>query len=187
MISLHMQNKTKISIIAVAILIVLGIVSRFIPHSWNMTPVGAIALFASAYFGLKYSTIAIIVLMFASDIFLGFYSIPIMISVYLGFILTALIGRAISKKKSFIAIITASLSSSFLFYIITNFAVWRWSPLYEQSFSGLVESYTMALPFFRNQLFGDLVYTMIFFGAFSLVIKYLHRPKKEVLKINSYI
>ena len=47
--------------------------------------------------------------------------------------------------------------SAFIFYFITNFGVWLFSNFYEKSFFGLIECYTLAIPFFGNTLLGTLV------------------------------
>jgi hypothetical protein len=65
---------------------------------------------------------------------------------------------------------TASLISSLAFFLITNFAVWAFFSWYPHTFAGLVSCFTLALPFFRNTLLGDLVYSGIFFGAYELML-----------------
>lgn len=46
--------------------------------------------------------------------------------------------------------------ASFFFFLISNFGVWlSWYP---QTWSGLLDCYVMALPFYRNTLIGDLVF-----------------------------
>ena len=54
--------------------------------------------------------------------------------------------------------------------MVTNYAVWQFSPWYEKSLAGLLESYTLALPFFRNTLLGDLFYSAVLFGAYEAVV-----------------
>ncbi len=66
------------------------------------------------------------------------------------------------------SLLLASVSSSVLFFVITNFAVWIGSPFYPQNFAGLLESYTAGLPFLNNGVLGDLFYNTLFFGAFYL-------------------
>ena len=54
--------------------------------------------------------------------------------------------------------------------------VWVATPLYQKTFSGLITCFVMAVPFFRNTLFGDIFYVAIFFGVYELVY-YLVRKK----------
>ncbi len=55
-----------------------------------------------------------------------------------------------------------------LFFLITNFGVWLHTGLYAKTWGGLVQSYTLALPFFRNTLLGDLGFVGLLFGAYEL-------------------
>jgi len=58
-----------------------------------------------------------------------------------------------------------------IFFLVSNFGVWL-TPIfgYEQSVSGLLRCYTLALPFFRAMLIGDLIYVPLLFGAFFVLI-----------------
>ena len=106
--------------------------------------------------------------MFLSDIFLGFHkTIPF---VYLSFIIIALIGGLIKTNK-WQSLLKASLVSSILFFLITNFGVWATSGMYAHTWAGLIRCYELALPFFRNTLMSDIVYTAVLFGAYGLAIK----------------
>ena len=66
-------------------------------------------------------------------------------------------------------VVLASLSGSTIFYLISNFGVWAFSPMYAKTFTGLVQCYSLALPFYGTSLMGDLVYSAILFGAYQLV------------------
>jgi|SRR3989344_929145 len=159
----------KLKLIISLILIALGVATRLLPHFWNFTPIAAIALFAGVYLNRRTAVILPLAAMLTGDLLIGFYAWPIMISVYGSFILTGLIGSMVKKQKSFETILAATIFSSVLFYLITNYAVWQFSPWYEKSFAGLIESYTLALPFFRATLIGDLFYVGVFFGSYELV------------------
>jgi len=118
--------------------------------------------------------------MFISDIFLGFHKT--MIYVYVSFLLIVLIGRLI-KKDNWQSLILASLTSSILFFIITNFGVWQLGLMYPKTVDGLFQSYTMALPFFRNTFLGDLIYSFSFFYGFEFFSKFF--DKKLVVTTRS--
>ncbi|MBI5326062.1 MAG: hypothetical protein HZB41_12450 [Ignavibacteriae bacterium] len=45
--------------------------------------------------------------------------------------------------------------------------------LYPQTYVGLINCYTMAIPFFRNSIIGDLTYCTVMFGGFVLLEKYV--------------
>ncbi len=158
----------KFSIFITVLLIIVGISTRLMPHAWNMTPITAIALFASVYLGIRYSLFIVFATMFISDLFIGFYDWRIMFSVYAGFAVAGIIGILVRKHKTIVNVILGAISSSVFFFIFTNWAVWQFGAMYEHSFAGLLESYAMALPFFKNMIIGDIAYSGILFGSFEL-------------------
>ncbi len=131
-------------------LIFFAILSRFLPHPPNFTPIAAIALLSSKGFTNRWVVFLIpIVSLFISDLFIGLHAtIPF---VYISFILIALLGMYVKK----INIISVLLSST-IFFLVSNFGVWLL--YYPISTEGLVQCYTLALPFFLNTVLGDLVY-----------------------------
>lgn len=151
------------------ILIVAGVAGRLLPHPWNATPLTAITLFASAYLGLRYSSIVVLTVLVASDMLLGLYQWQIMLSVYASMILVGMIGYTQRKKRTVSRTTLSALGASLVFFFVTNWAVWQFGTMYPHTWYGLFESYFMALPFFKNALLGDLVYTGTLFGIFELV------------------
>jgi uncharacterized membrane protein len=147
------------------VMILGGILMRLVPHLPNFTPIAAIALFGGTYLNKKYAFIVPLVAMFISDIFLGFHST--MIYVYGSFLLTGVIGLWLKNHKNAKNVVGAALFSSVLFFLITNFGVWA-TGWYPKTLSGLMQSYVMGIPFFRNTILGDLCYTGVFFGAYEL-------------------
>jgi hypothetical protein len=55
--------------------------------------------------------------------------------------------------------------SSVSFFVLSNFAVWAAYDMYPKNFGGLMTSYTLALPFFRHAVEGDLLFTSAFFAT----------------------
>lgn len=139
---------------------------RLLPHLPNFTPIAATALFGGTYLNKKYAFIVPLLAMFISDIFLGFHAT--MPYVYGSFILTGAIGVWLKNHKNAKNVFGAAMLSSVLFFLITNFGVWV-QGAYPRDISGLLQSYVMGIPFFRNTILGDLSYTGIFFGCFELV------------------
>lgn len=161
------------------IIILFAVVMRLLPHPPNVAPIGAMALFGGVYLNKKYALLVPLIALFISDIFLGFY--PEIIFVYGSFFMIGLIGLWLRKHKTFRNVIFASIGSSILFFIITNFGVWLMSTLYDKSFSGLLETYIMGLPFFRNTLLGDLGYVGIFFGSYEYILFILSTRKSAFM------
>ena len=145
----------------------LSFAARFLEHAPNFVPIGALALWSGAYLPKKYALFVPLLIMLASDALIGFYSWQVMISVYAGFMVMGLLGWWVKREKSVDHVILASLAGALIFYVITNFAVWAASAWYPHNLYGLLSSYTLALPFFRNSLLGDLFYGAVFFGAYQ--------------------
>jgi hypothetical protein len=104
--------------------------------------------------------------MFATDLIIGFHNV--MIPVYACFAFTVLLGVFIQKRQKVWTIASASVISSLVFFLVTNLPFW-FGTRYPNSISGTIESYTLALPFFTNQLAGDLFYNTLLFGVFALI------------------
>jgi hypothetical protein len=140
---------------------------RLLPHPWNFTPITAMALFSGAHFRTRGAAFAIpLAALFLSDILLGFYST--MFVTYFSFALVVLMGMVFARTRSWGTITVTAVSSSLLFFVVSNFGVWLFDGLYPRNAQGLVACYTAALPFFQGTLVGDLVYTLSFFGLFRL-------------------
>lgn len=153
------------------LMVLVAAFSRLIPHPWNFTAVGAMALFGGAYFSSKRQSLLIpMAALLLSDLVLGFHST--MIYVYLAFALVVVMGWALREERSALRIGTLSLVTSSLFFLISNFGVWAMGGLYTQNWQGLVQCYGAAIPFFDNQIFGDLFFSALLFGGYETV-KYL--------------
>lgn len=174
-----------------ALMVFAAAAMRLLPHWPNFTPVGAMALFAGAYFASRRAALAVpLVAMFISDVALtaspgfasahsllhffdsaatryGWRSFESMLPVYGCFIATVGIGLLLRRRTLLVAPL-ASLAASTLFFLVTNFAVWSGSSMYSQDLTGLANCYVAGLPFFQNAVLGDLFYTGVLFGAFEL-------------------
>lgn len=152
----------------VTLMVVAAAFIRLVPHPPNFTPIAAMALFGGAYFTRKWAAFVIpLAALFVTDMIIGFHGF--MIAVYISFALVVVIGMLALKKVKVKNVLLASVSASVLFFVITNFAVWIGSPFYPQTALGLIESYTLAIPFFWNTLLGDLLFTAAIFGAYELL------------------
>jgi len=147
-------------------LIIIGILLRFIPHTANFTPVAAIAIFAGVYLNKKQALIVPILVMVLSDIFLGLHNVVVF--TWGSFILVTLLGMWAKNHKTVKGIISTSVVSSVLFYVITNFGVWMMG-WYPQTAKGLLDCYILGLPFLRNFGVATLIYTAVFFGTYEFI------------------
>ncbi|HLC39186.1 MAG TPA: DUF6580 family putative transport protein [Patescibacteria group bacterium] len=145
-----------------------GAALRLLPHEPNFTPIAAIALFSGVNLSRKQALIIPILTMLAADIFIGFASFWVTISVYGSFLIISLLGLWLKNHQKIQNMVMVSLTGSFIFFFLTNFAVWAATPWYEKNLQGIINCYYMALPFFRNTVLGDLFYVAVIFGLFEL-------------------
>jgi hypothetical protein len=106
-----------------------------------------------------------------SNSFLGLYSH--MEVIYGSFILVVCVGLMLRRKRTPLRIAGAALSSSIIFFVITNFGVWAFGSLYPKTIAGLATCYVAAIPFFQNTLVGDALYTAVLFGGFALAERWI--------------
>ena len=152
----------------IASVIVLAIVVRLIPHPFNFTPVGAAALFAGATLARKWLAFLVpLAAMLVSDAVIGFHSaMPVVYGCFAAAVCIGFVLRG--RTRSPFALLGRAVASATLFFLVTNFWVWMTSTtLYPHTFSGLVTCFVAAIPFYENQLAGDVVYTAVLFGGLA--------------------
>ncbi len=154
----HTMNKHHL-ILAVCALLCFAVVARLVPHAPNLTPIAAIAFIGSLYLGRAWALLLPVLALALSDLFIGFYDWRIMLTVYGSYALVGLASIVAARQRSVPIIGASVVSASILFFLTTNAAVWAFSPWYEKSIAGLLYAYELGLPFFRNMLMGDLLYT----------------------------
>jgi hypothetical protein len=89
--------------------------------------------------------------------------------VYGSMVLVVAIGRFV-RERGVLGALLGALAGGAAFFAITNFAVWL-GDLYPHTPSGLADCYIAALPFYRNQIAGDLLFTGALFGAHALALQ----------------
>ena len=182
-INTNTKDQTKSEFLLAAGLVVIAIATRLLfnsIHVYNFNAVIATAIFAGAYLNRsRYALFVPLVAMILTDAIIGFYDTPYMAVVYGSFILAFVIGRFYSAKPSFLRYIVVTLGGSLVFFLITNFAWWPfYTTLYPHTIGGLIQSYTMALPFYKNSLISDLTFTAVLFGGFEMAKVFLPKEKK---------
>ena len=156
-------------------LIALGVLSRFLFHIDNFTPVLAIALFAGMYLPKKSSLIVPLAMFIIADAFVGFHS---MIAFTWGSaLLIVLLGWKVKENKRITTVIGGSVLGAILFYIITNFGVWAFYTTYAKSWAGLLDCYIAAIPYFRNTLTSTLLYIGVLCGLYEITALKLRNTK----------
>jgi len=164
-----LTKKGKTLELVVALLfVVIGVSLRLLPHPPNFAPILAIALFGGVYLSRKIAFILPIFAIAISDIFIGYYGVVLMIAVYGTFLLSVILGFWLKKHKKWYTVGGIAILSAVLFFLITNFAVWAFTPWYAKTLSGIIQCYLLAIPFFRNTILGNLFYVTVFFGAYEV-------------------
>ena len=157
----------KNNIIFIGLILLAGFI-RLIPHPWNFTPLLAACIFS----GRKIKPIGLAIFVpllaiFLGDTFIGFYSG--MVWVYAGYIFTISISVYFRKSNTLNSKLLNVVFGSFIFFIISNFSVWISGLLYPLNIVGFSECYIAAIPFYKNTLFGTILYSGIFFGIAEIL------------------
>jgi len=155
------------------LLIIIGVISRLVPHPANFTALGGLSVFAGRRFSLPKAVFLTLAVMVVSDIFLGFG--PVTPYVYAGFAGYILLARILAKKWYILA--AAPVLGSAWFFLISNFGVWL-GGWYPHTLAGLTGCFVAAIPFYRNTLLGDVAFTIAFF-ALEAIYKKIVATKKE--------
>lgn len=172
-----MKEKLNMHFGIVCLIIVIAAATRLIDHPSNFTPIGAMALFGAAYFSKKgYSFLIPLIALWLSDLALNNikyaeyyegFSFMGNTWVYASIALIVAGGFFLLKKINVVNIGIASILAAVVFFLVTNFGSWLADPMYTKDFTGLMHAYEMGIPFFRNTLFGNVIYAGVMFGAYE--------------------
>lgn len=156
------------------LLLAFGVVGRWISPVWNFTPLAAVTVLGGYYFRQSLPALLLPVGVLAlSNILLPTYPHwQVHAAVYAMMIVPLALGRAArgaqgwrqqAKHFAMCGFVPATL-----FFLVTNFAVWAFTPYYAKTLAGLANCYWMAVPFYRWMLAGDLFYLTTFAGCLAL-------------------
>jgi hypothetical protein len=158
--------------------VVLAIAARFMllaaPHSWlNFTPVGASLLFFGARGPRKQAWIPVLMLA-GSDVVLTLfhyqYSFTLdHLATWAWYAAVIGLGMLLSRKASPARIAGASVATAVSFFALSNLAVWLVWNMYPHTLSGLTACYSAAVPFFRNELVSDLLFSAVMFSIPAVI------------------
>jgi hypothetical protein len=146
------------------LLILLGAVSRLLPHPPNISPIAAIGLFSGAYGRGHARWLVPVAAVLLADLALGRSDIVPMLFVCAGFACSGLSGRWLLRTSDAPArVAVAALFASMAFYAISNVGCWLVGGL-PRTAAGLMESYLTGLPYLGLTIFGDLAFSLVFFA-----------------------
>jgi len=145
-------------------LIAVAVGWRIINHDYQIAPnleiVTSVSVIAAIVLGFRAAIIVPISTMVISDLIIGNSSIFMFTWSSFAIIgISALLLRKLNKqpKKQVLYSVGFAAVSSLLFFVVTNFGVWT-QGWYTMTWSGLVTCFTMAIPFYRATLIGNLIF-----------------------------
>ncbi len=156
--------------------------TRILPHPDNFSPIAAMGLFGAAYFQRRWMVVLVpFAGLFLSDLvlnnviyrnFFPDFTWYTSLWIYAAFALVMLLGWVLLRervKPGRVAV--ASLLSSGIFFLVTNFSVWLESGMYSKTWAGLLGCYAAGLPFLTNTVLGDLCFSAVLFGVYAWATK----------------
>ena len=176
------MKKLNLQTGVLSIIILLAAFTRIMPHPPNFSPMAAIGLFGAAHFAKKWQAFFIpLIGIWVSDLvinnyvysssssnFVWFYSgfywqyISYILIIFAGLFI---FNRGISLTKTF----GGMISSSGIFFLVSNFGVWAGGTMYPKNFGGLITCYAAGVPFIHNTIISDALFTTVLFGTYYLL------------------
>ncbi|AOS43108.1 hypothetical protein Verru16b_00149 [Lacunisphaera limnophila] len=181
---------------AALILIILALGYRLLPTldmAWaNFPPLMALAFCGSVYFRNRWMWLIPFAGLCLTDLYINWFyareygyhwELSGFIARAASFGLALGLGTWVSRRKSWLWLLNGSLIGALVFYFITNTQSWFSDPFYAKSLAGWWQAMTIGHPeypptifFFRNTLFGDLMFTGIFAGVMEWLAKRAEEP-----------
>ncbi len=154
------------------VFILFAIVVRFLPHPLAFTPVAAALLYFGAR-GPRRQLWVPLALICASDVVLtkvvyGFTFSWDHFVTWAWYAGVLWMGTKLGRHLSAVRIGGAAILSSVSFFLLSNLAVWACWDMYPRTLAGLGSCYAAGVPFFRNAVAGDLLFTAAMFAAPAL-------------------
>ena len=176
------MKKLNLQTGVLSIIILLAAFTRIMPHPPNFSPIAAIGLFGAAHFAKKWQAFFIpLIGIWVSDLVINNYVYSSSSSnivwfysgfywQYISYILIIFAGlfifnRGISITKT----VGGMISSSGIFFLVSNFGVWAGGTMYPKNFGGLITCYAAGIPFIHNTIISDVLFTTVLFGTYYLL------------------
>ncbi len=189
------MNKQTTKILLVAAVLLITVTMRILNielHIYNLIPIAALGIFSGSVLKNKYQAYLIPLLaMLLSDIGIalfthmqGFYGISQFVN-YGALVLVTFVGTYLAKR-SVVNIAGFTIGGSMIFFLLSNVGTFL-TGYYGYSFEGFVTCFTMAIPFYKNEMantfflnsfMGDLCFSYLAFGIY-----FLAKQKIPVLRL----
>jgi hypothetical protein len=136
--------------------------SRFIPHPPNFTSLIALSFYVPVLLGLRF--LPVLLISFAiTDLIIGYHTGTHW--TWGSVLVIGLLSQCFNKNINYR--LTGALLGSSLFFLITNFGVWT-TGMYSYTFSGLLNCYVLAIPFFTYSLISTLLFSLLIETSYKL-------------------
>jgi hypothetical protein len=179
---MNKQNKTLV--FSAGLLVITAAFTRVFPHAPNFTALGAMAIFGGSVIkDKKLAFLLPLAALLLSDVCLqlftstkGFYGTT-QFFVYGAFLIITALATLVSKR-SVSNIALAAVWSGVIFFVLSNLGVWVSSNTYPKTMAGLSACYAAAIPFYKNEFFGNFIlnsimsnvfYSALMFGVYAYV------------------
>jgi hypothetical protein len=142
---------------------------------WNLSAVGAVALFAASRLGFVGGLVFAAVALALKDLCLYLTTpwwepYPLSWAYFAGYVLAGwlLLRRSASVGRA----AGVGFGCGLIFFVVSNFVSWLEMALpYDRSLAGLLDSYVAAIPFYRGTFLGDTFLTAALFAAYPLLAR----------------
>lgn len=157
------NTQTLKKIIIASILIAIAVAWRIVNHNYGLAPnlelVTMVSVLAAVIIGLRAAIAVPLATMVISDMIIGNSSI--FIFTWSSFAVIGLCAMLLRKfndkpKTQILSSVGFAIASSFLFFFVTNLGVWL-QGWYPATMAGLVNCFTLAVPFYRTMLIGNMI------------------------------
>ena len=163
---------------AAYVVLILAILSRFLPHvlhtaAWGVTALGGGLLFTGSRWdrSTRWQAALAVLAIAVSDWVLttGVYGYPFHASAYVAtwawYGLVCVAASAwLYRRASAARVAVAALASSTGFFLLSNGMVWAGGTMYPRTMAGLAACYTAGLPFYRNDALSTVAVCILLFG-----------------------
>jgi hypothetical protein len=165
-------------LIIVSGLIILASIWRLVHIDFNFSPVYAIALFSTAFISDKRISFFLpLLVMLISDYFVGYHNT--MVFVYGSLVLTGFLGLYLKERFNPLNLLLTSVGCSVIFFVVTNFGHWYMTDMYSKDLTGLLLSYEMGIPFYKNTLLSSVIYSFVLFYGMVLIDRTMLKTEKK--------
>ncbi|MBK9631911.1 MAG: hypothetical protein IPO62_12755 [Saprospiraceae bacterium] len=150
------------------------IISRIVPHAPNFTAAIAGLLLGAVVIRHSLGLVLILLSYMMADLGINYFKygtigvsteqfywiyFPLAIIYYLNRMMT-------ENSQSPLKIQGLGILSSLFFFLFSNIGVWGSSTMYSKDVSGLLQCFTLALPFLANEMAGTFFYSLVLFTVY---------------------